>query len=74
METVSYTHLDVYKRQAQVLAPAFLGYDGLVDGTGGGIGVTRQGLVDEALIVAQVKVGFAAIFGDENLTVLERCV
>jgi hypothetical protein len=57
---------------AQVLTPAFLGDDGLVNGTGRGIGVARQGLVDEALIVAQVKVGLSAVFSDEDLAVLER--
>ena len=44
----------------------------LVDRPGGGIGVARQALVDETLVVTEVEVGLAAVIGDEHLTVLER--
>ena len=61
-------HLD---RLAEVLAPTFLGDDRLVDGTRGGVGISREGLVDEALVVAKVKVGFPAVFCHEDLAMLE---
>ena len=32
----------------------------------------EQALVDEALVVAEVEVGLAAVVGDEHLAVLER--
>ena len=44
----------------------------LVDGAGGEVGVAREVLVNEALVVAQVQVGLLAVLGDEDLAVLER--
>ena len=46
--------------------------EALVDGTGGEVGVAREVLVNEALVVAQVQVGLLAVLGDEDLAVLER--
>ena len=57
---------------AEVVAAAFGGEHGLVDRAGGGVGVARQALVDEALVVAEVEVGLAAVVGDEHLAVFER--
>jgi len=44
----------------------------LIDRPGRGIGRPRQILVDEALVVAEVEVGLAAVVGDEHLAVLVR--
>ena len=62
---------DDLDRLAQVLAPALFANNRLVNGASGGVGVTGQRLVDEALVVAKVEVGFATVFGDEDLPVLE---
>ncbi len=56
---------------AQVVALAFLADDVVVDGAGGDVGVAREALVDEPLVVAQVEVGLGPVVGDEDLTVLE---
>ena len=56
---------------AQVVAAPFGGHDRLVDRTGGRVGVARQVLVDEPLVVAEVEVGLAAVVGDEHLAVFE---
>ena len=57
---------------AEVVAPALGGEHGRVDRAGRGVGVAAQALVDEALVVAEVEVGLAAVVGDEHLAVLER--
>ena len=57
---------------AQVVAPALLGQHRRVDRAGGGVGVAVEGDVDEALVVAEVEVALASVFGDEDLAVLER--
>ena len=57
---------------AEVVAPALGGEHRRVDRAGGGVGVAGQALVDEALVVAEVEVGLAAVVGDEHLAVLER--
>ena len=56
----------------QVVAAAFGGEHGLVDRAGGGVRVAGERLVDEALVVAEVEIGLAAVVGDEDLAVLER--
>src|SRR5206468_1225878 len=56
----------------QVVAPPLLEDDLFVDTAGGQVVVARQGGVGEALIVAQVEVGFGAVVGDEDFPVLER--
>ena len=53
------------------VAAALLGEHVLVDRTGGGVRLLRERDVDEALVVAEVEVGLAAVVGDEHLTVLE---
>ena len=57
---------------AEVVAAALGGQHRLVDRAGRGVGRPRQVLVDEALVVAEVEVGLAAVVGDEHLAVLER--
>jgi hypothetical protein len=56
---------------AQVVAAALGGQHGRVDRAGGGVGVLGQGLVEEALVVAEVEVGLTPVVGDEHLAVLE---
>ena len=46
--------------------------DGIPDRAGGVARVTREVLVDEALVVADVEVGLGAVLGHEHLAVLER--
>src|SRR5215211_7910041 len=62
-------HLDC---GAEVFALALLSEHGVPDRSGGVAGVSRQVLVDEALVVADVQVGLGAVLGDEHLAVLER--
>ena len=57
---------------AEVVAAALGGEHRLVDRAGRGVGVPREVLVDEALVVAEVEVGLAAVVGDEDLAVFER--
>ena len=55
---------------AQVDAPSLLGNHRLVDLAGGHGAGLGEVLIQEALVVAQVEVGFGAVAGDENLAVL----
>ena len=55
---------------AQEVAAALLRDDGAVDAAGGRVGAPGEVLVDEALVVAEVEVGLAAVLGDEDLAVL----
>ena len=57
---------------AEVVAAALGGEHRRVDRAGGGVRVAGEVLVDEALVVAEVEVGLAAVVGDEHLAVLER--
>ncbi len=63
---------DDLHRLAEVVAAPLGGEHRLVDRPGGGVGVARQVLVDETLVVPEVEVGLAAVVGDEHLAVLER--
>ena len=56
---------------AEIVAAALFGDDLLVDAAGGPVIVAGELGVGEALVVAQVEVGFGAVVGDENLAVLE---
>ncbi len=56
---------------AQVVAAAFLQDDLLVDAAGGVVVVAGERRVSEALIVAEVEVGFSPVVGDEDFAVLE---
>ena len=57
---------------AEVVAAPLGGEHRRVDRAGGGVRVAGQALVDEALVVAEIEVGLAAVVGDEHLAVLER--
>lgn len=57
---------------SQVVAAALFRQDGLVNRTRGGIAVSRKVNVNESLVVPEVKVSFAAVGGNEHLTVFER--
>ena len=57
---------------AKVFAGAFLAQHLLVDLSGGDVGLLAQVDVQEALVVADVEIGFGAVLGDVDLTVLER--
>ena len=56
---------------AEIIAAALFGDDLLVDAAGGEVVVARELGVGEALIVAEIQVGFRAVVGDEDLAVLE---
>jgi len=56
----------------QIVAAAFLLDDGLVHRAGGHVGVAPEVLTGESFVVAEIEVGFSAIVGDEDLTMLER--
>ncbi len=57
---------------SQVIAAPLARNDLLVDAPAGEVIGLRQRRVREALVVAQVEIGFGAIVGDEHLAVLER--
>ena len=57
---------------AEKVAAALARDKGLVDGALREVRFAREVLVDEALVMAQVKVAFMAVFGHEHLAVLER--
>ena len=59
-------------RRAQILAPAFPVDDGLVDTAAGHVAALTQAFVDEALVVAKVKVRLRTVVGHEHLAVLVR--
>ncbi len=56
----------------QVVAPALLANDTLVDLAGGEVVALQHPGVDEALVVAEVEIGLGAVLGDEDFAVLER--
>ena len=62
---------DNLHRAAQKVTPALPGDEALVDGALSDIGIMREVLVDEALVVPQVEVALEAIVGDEDLAMLE---
>ena len=63
---------DDLHRAAEEVAAALARDEVLVDGARGEVGVAREVLVNEALVMAEVEVALVAIFGDEHLAVLER--
>jgi hypothetical protein len=62
---------DHLHRLAQVVAAALFFEHALVDLAGGEVVGLLHARGDEALVVAQVQVGFGAVVGDEHLAVLE---
>ena len=57
---------------AEVVTAPLGGEHGAVDRSRRGVGVARQVLVDEPLVVTEVEVGLTAVVGDEHLAVLVR--
>ena len=57
---------------AEIIAAAFFAENGFVDAAGRPVIVAAELGVREALVVAEVEVGFSAVFGDENFAVLKR--
>src|SRR5690348_59792 len=55
----------------QIVAAALLGDDLLVDAAGGPVVIAAEAGVGEALVVAQVEVGFGPVVGDKDFAVLE---
>ena len=62
---------DDLHRAAEVVAAPFFLDDRVVDLAGGEVGAARQIGGGEALVVAEVEIGFGAVVGDEHLAVLE---
>ena len=63
---------DDLHRRAEVIAAPLLADDFRVNAAGGAVVELGGAHIDEALVVAEVKVGFRAVVGDEYLAVLER--
>ena len=59
-------------RTAQVIAPAFLRNNGLVDFTGSHIGTLGQVDINKPFVMAQVQVRFRAVIRHEHFAVLIR--
>ena len=57
---------------AEEVAAALAGDKGLVNGTLREVRFAGQVLVDESLVMPQVKVAFMTVFGNEDLAMLER--
>ena len=57
---------------SQVVAAALARDDLFVDASAGQVVGLRERRVREALVVAQIEIGFGAVVGDEHLAVLER--
>ena len=57
---------------AQVVAAPLARDEALVDGSLREVGLAREVLVDEALVVPQVEIAFVPVLGDEHFAVLER--
>ena len=55
-----------------ILSPALLGDHVGIDPAGGQVGELVQVLVNKALVVAQVQVGFRPVLGHKDLAVLIR--
>ncbi len=59
-------------RSAEILTAPFFFDDGVIDLTGRDVIDAEQILVDEPLVVAEIQIGFGAVFGYKNLAVLIR--
>ena len=64
---------DLY-RMAQIITAPFFLKNGPIDFTGRDIGVLSEVDIDEAFIVAEIKVRFGTVVGDENFTMLIRLI
>jgi len=57
---------------AEIIAAALFGDDGVINLAGGGVVLLRHVDVDEALVMAEIEIGFRAVFGDVHFAVLIR--
>ena len=62
---------DHLHRAAQIVAPALLADDALVDLAGGEVVVAPHAGAQKALVVTQIQVGLGTVVGDIDLAVLE---
>ncbi len=58
--------------RAEIIPAAFLGQDVEIDAAGRDVVLARRGIAGEALVVAEIEIGFRAVIGDEHLAVLVR--
>src|SRR5947207_15831046 len=56
----------------RIISAPFLTDDRIIDLAGGDVIRARQILVDETFVVAEIEIGFRAVFGDEDFPVLIR--
>ena len=57
---------------AEIIAAPLLEEDFLVDAAGGDVVLPRRRTAGEALVMAEVEIGFGAVIGDEDLAMLIR--
>ena len=57
-------------RAAQIIAPALLGQNILIDPAGGDIVALAGGDAREALVMAQIQIGLGTVIGDVDFAVL----
>ena len=62
---------DHLHRLAEIVTTALSSDDRAVDRAGRPVGVRREVLINEPLVVPEVEIGFAAVVGDEHLAVFE---
>ena len=55
---------------AEIIAAPLLGEDVLIDAAGGDVVLARRRPAGEALVMAEVEIGFGAVVGDEHLAML----
>src|SRR3979411_2043066 len=55
---------------AEIVAPALLGEDFLIDAAGGDVVLASRRAAGEALVVAKVEIGFGAVVRNEGLAML----
>lgn len=59
-------------RRSQIVTASFFFQHALVNLTSGEIVGAPHARVDEAFVMAQIEIGFSAVFGDKYLAVFER--
>ena len=57
---------------AEIIAAALLGQNGFVDAAGGPVVVAGKLGVGKTFVMAEVEIGFGAVFGDEDFSMLKR--
>ena len=71
LDLVGHVRNDLYGL-AQIIAATFFGDDLLVDAAGGPVIIARELGVSEALVVAEIEIGFGAVVGHEDFAMLKR--